>query len=162
RLVVNTAPLAGPDQFQGFRDQSLTVAFSALLTNDFDPDGDPIFVSAASASSAHGGSITWDAAQLIYTPPADYSGDDTFNYQLKDGGGGAAPGLVTVAVSPNRAPILHPFPDLVADVLVQLVLTATATDPDGTANHLFYSLAPGAPTNSMIDLQTGVFTWTPA
>src|SRR5205814_1843260 len=42
-----------------------------------------------------------------------------------------------------------------------LVITNSASDPDLPANSLAFSLAFGAPTNAVINTNTGVFTWTP-
>ncbi|HEY2953441.1 MAG TPA: Ig-like domain-containing protein [Verrucomicrobiae bacterium] len=161
RLVVHFAPVAVADRVQGFHDQSLTVEATLLLANDFDLDGDLLFITAVDATSSHGGTLALSASQVTYSPPAGFSGDDTFTYALTDARGATSFGLVTVSVSANNAPVVTAMPDLVADILTPLVLGDFATDPDLPPNQLSYSLAPGAPTNATIDPNSGIFHWTP-
>src|SRR5206468_12582185 len=65
-----------------------------------------------------------------------------------------------VSVSANHPPAFAQVSDMVASVLVPLTLTNPAADPD-VGNHLTYSLAPGAPTNALIDPISGTLRWTP-
>ena len=50
--------------------------------------------------------------------------------------------------------------NLTIDTLATIVVSNTATDADLPANVLTYSFGTGAPTNAVIDPDTGVFTWT--
>src|SRR5206468_469886 len=102
---------------QGFHDQSLTVEAALLLANDSDLDGDLLFITAVSATSSQGGTLALSASQISYSPPAGFSGDDTFTYALTDARGATSFGLVTVSVSANNAPVVTAMPDLVADIL---------------------------------------------
>jgi hypothetical protein len=69
--------------------------------------------------------------------------------------------FVVVVTLTNRAPVLAPISNHSANVLLSLVVSNTATDPDLPAQTLTYSLDPGAPRGSTIDPVTGLFTWTP-
>ena len=60
----------------------------------------------------------------------------------------------------NRPPVLPPIPDQIVTVPGTLVVTNTATDPDIPANPLTYMFL-SAPTNALIDINTGVITWMP-
>jgi hypothetical protein len=61
----------------------------------------------------------------------------------------------------NRYPVLSPIPDRSASVGELVAFTAMANDPDSPPQALAFSLDAGAPTNAMINAQTGLFTWTP-
>jgi hypothetical protein len=162
RLVVNTPPLAGPDLVYRLRNENLAVDIAELLANDSDPDGDPLSIIGVSSTSTRGGAITLNGHSVFYSPPsAGFSADDTFTYALGDGRGGLGFGLVTVSVTDNAAPVLASIPDLVAEVMRPLIFATVATDRDGSANKLTYSLDPGAPTNARIHPDTGVFRWVP-
>jgi hypothetical protein len=60
----------------------------------------------------------------------------------------------------NRAPVLAAIGGKTATEGQALTFTATATDADGTAQTLTYSLL-NAPTGAAINATTGVFSWTP-
>ena len=62
----------------------------------------------------------------------------------------------------NRPPVLAPITNQTLEIGSALVVTNTATDPDLPANHLVFSLAPGAPAGATVDSSTGLLTWTPA
>ena len=62
---------------------------------------------------------------------------------------------------PDRAPALANIPNQVVDEQSLLSLTAMATDADGSAQTLTYSLDAGFPTGAAINSSSGLFTWTP-
>ena len=74
-----------------------------LLANDGDPDGDPISVTGITQPSS--GIVTLQADGIVnYAPPAGFSGDTTFTYQIEDSGGQVsewATVTVTVAAEPG-------------------------------------------------------------
>ena len=74
--------------------------FSAakLAVNDVDLDGYALTVIGVSAGSAQGGTVTLASGQLTYTPPVNFSGNDSFTYTISDGHGGTAIGTVTATV----------------------------------------------------------------
>ena len=47
------------------------------------------------------------------------------------------------------------------NALSALVVSNSASDPDGTTNTITYFLLAGAPTNASINATSGVFRWTP-
>ena len=59
------------------------------------------------------------------------------------------------------APALVPVPDAFAEVLQVLTITNSVVDQNETPLTLAYSLAPGAPTNAIINPTNGVFRWKP-
>lgn len=71
------------------------------LSNDYDPDGDAIEAIAASGATNAGGTYAINAAgNVTYTPPSSaYTGNDYFDYQIRNvGGSDTATGRVNIAV----------------------------------------------------------------
>ena len=143
-----SAPWAGPDAYSVVHDQTLTTYFEqgpyGTLYNDFDMDGDQVFVSAVNGNGnvvgvpfqlPSGGTLTMNAdGTFAYTPPAAYVGQDGFTYTVEDGKGGTATATVTVVVGDpsNRAPVAV---DDAADVPISsglyIEVLANDSDPDG-------------------------------
>lgn len=69
-----------------------------VLTNDFDPDGDPVDYSAVVQPA--NGSVTCDVFGCVYTPSPGFKGPDSFSYVLADDRGASATGTVRVTVDP--------------------------------------------------------------
>lgn len=103
--VGNAPPVAFDDAATTESGVSVTID---LLANDDDPDGDALTVTAVDATSAEGGAVVDHGdGTIAYTPPAGFTGADTFTYTISDGEL-TAEGTVTVTV--NAAP-LEPAPD---------------------------------------------------
>ncbi|WP_321529807.1 tandem-95 repeat protein [uncultured Desulfuromonas sp.] len=93
-----------------------TTAVIPVLTNDSDPEGDPLTI--IDLGSAQNGTVTLnDNGSVIYTPNENYNGDDSFTYTISDGQGGTDTATVYITVEPANDP-----PDAVND--------ATTTDED--------------------------------
>ncbi|MBI1915181.1 MAG: cadherin-like domain-containing protein [Planctomycetes bacterium] len=117
--------------------------YGNVLTNDFDPDNtdgipgneETLTVTGFISTSAHGGSVSVAAdGTFTYTPPANFSGTDTFSYTLSDGRGGTATGTVAATViAVADAPSLN-----VANASgnegasIPLNISAALTDTDGS------------------------------
>ncbi len=75
----------------------------AVLTNDTDPDGNPLTVTAASSPN---GVVTINAdGTLNFTPATNFNGDTTITYSISDGQGGTDTATVFVKVNPVDDPI---------------------------------------------------------
>jgi uncharacterized repeat protein (TIGR02543 family) len=94
--LVNTPPIAGADRFERVLDNSLTIALTALLSNDTDADGDPVSLVEVSPTTANGGTVVRNADSVLYSPASGFTNTDTFTYTVSDGYISAT-GLVTVA-----------------------------------------------------------------
>ena len=97
-LTVNRNPIANPDYVATGSNQPVAIPFASLLNNDYDPDGDPLFVQSADTNSAAAGTIVLGVTSLTYTPPAGFVGPDQFQYYIRDNRGGTATGVVNVTV----------------------------------------------------------------
>ncbi|MEM7256310.1 MAG: Ig-like domain-containing protein [Pseudomonadota bacterium] len=93
-----------------------------LLGNDADPDSDVITVS--SITSPSNGTATLQASgQVLYTPAEDFSGTDSFDYEITDGNGGTDNATVTIAVTEDGTPVNQP------PIAVDDTLTTELNDP---------------------------------
>lgn len=98
---VNDTPVAADDSATTNEDTPVTVA---VLSNDSDPDNNPLSVSIVSASN---GSAVVNANKTVtFTPAADFAGGASFDYRISDGQGGSDTATVTITVAAlNDAPI---------------------------------------------------------
>jgi hypothetical protein len=103
-----------------------------VLSNDSDPDGDTVSVTAASAP-AHGSATVNPGGTVTYTPNPGFSGTDSFTYTITDGNGGFDTATVTITVDPvNDAPVAGD--DVAAtdeDTPVTVDVLANDSDPEG-------------------------------
>ncbi|WP_413166581.1 Ig-like domain-containing protein [Capilliphycus salinus ALCB114379] len=115
-VTVDTRPNTNPDAV----DDTLITGFNTPVTinvlgNDTDPENDPLSITTFDQNSANGGTVARsENGQLIYTPAANFTGTDTFEYTINDGNGGTDTATVTVTVDtrPNTNP------DAVDDTLI--------------------------------------------
>ncbi|MBC8001718.1 MAG: tandem-95 repeat protein [Opitutaceae bacterium] len=96
---VNDPPKAAPDLATTRFGVPVT---TKVLTNDRDPDGDPLTVSGT--TPAFNGTVAINGGKTItYTPSLGYSGTDFFTYNISDGAGGFDTAGVTVFVRNNSS-----------------------------------------------------------
>ena len=102
---VNDGPVAGDDLFEILEDSQANDL--EIMTNDVDPDHDPLSIIAVT-QGAHGTVIiTGDGSGLSYEPDPDFAGTDTFSYDISDGQGGEDTGTVMIIVNnTNDAPVI--------------------------------------------------------
>ncbi|WP_128636333.1 beta strand repeat-containing protein [Bradyrhizobium lupini] len=145
--VANPAPVAGNDDFTTTENAAID---GSVLTNDSDPDGDPISVSVVGGSSAGVGSAVAGSNGGTFTINAD--GTYAFNpgtsfdnlaagqtrttavtYTISDGQGGTSTATVTVTVTgQNDAPIaVNDSFTTNEDTAVTFNVLANDTDVDG-------------------------------
>jgi len=102
----NRVPVAAADTYAATAGEPLTVsAEEGVLTNDTDADGDALSISNSATTSDQGGNVALNAdGSFEYTPPADFVGDDSFDYTVSDGKGGSQTAQVTVEVAAASVP----------------------------------------------------------
>jgi len=124
---VNESPLAINDAASVDEGESVDVP---VLSNDTDPDGDTLEISAVGAP-AHGTAVV-DGVIVRYTPQTRYEGEDAFNYTVRDPSGLTAQASVTITVEhvnhPPTADAGSPIHGFVGDV-IQLN-AVFSSDPD--------------------------------
>src|SRR5690606_22902735 len=81
---VDDAPVGNADQLATDAGRPLTIAPGALLANDTDVEGSPLFVSAVTAGT--GGTVTLNAdGSITFRPDAGFAGTAGFTYTVSDG-----------------------------------------------------------------------------
>jgi hypothetical protein len=101
-LNCNTAPVATDDSYSLNQFQTLVPASTGVLTNDSDPDGDPL--SAVKLSDPINGKLTLNSdGSFTYTPNSGFSGIDIFTYKANDGKADSNTATVTITV--NSVPV---------------------------------------------------------
>jgi hypothetical protein len=153
---VNDAPVAVNDTASTNEDTPVTVT---VLTNDSDPEGDPLTVTAASAAN---GTVVINAdGTITYTPTANFNGTDTITYTISDGHGGTSTATVTVSVAAvNDAPVaVNDTTSTNEDTSVTVAVLTNDTDVDG--DPLTVTVASAANGTVAINAD-GTITYTPA
>jgi hypothetical protein len=103
-LSVNCPPIARNDSAATRQDRAITIAIAKLLSNDSDPDNDPLSFVSASATSTNGGTVTSNGSSVIYTPVSSFVGADRFSYTITDGQGYNATADVEILVVSANVP----------------------------------------------------------
>ena len=84
-LSVNDAPVATGETIQSQEDQQLTILSSVLLQNDTDVDNLQSSLVISRVQSGAGGSAYLNGSgQVVFTPNANFNGNATFTYWVKD------------------------------------------------------------------------------
>jgi subtilisin family serine protease len=103
--ATNDPPTATADTASTNEDTAVTID---VVANDADIDGDSLTPTAVSSPGLGSVAISVDGT-LLYTPPPDYYGSDSFGYTVSDGNGGTASASVSVSIaSVNDAPTAAP------------------------------------------------------
>ncbi len=149
---------AGNDSYSTAEETALNVPAPGVLSNDSDPDGDPL--TAMLVSGPANGSLTLNPdGSFSYTPNTDFNGDDTFTYAATNGTVTSNTATVTITVTPLNDPPLANDQMLLNDEDTPLLVTLTASDVDNLV--LNYIIVDG-PTNGSLDGTPPNVTYTPA
>jgi Bacterial Ig domain len=134
-LVVSSCdhpPIARDDTANTTTAKPVTIA---VLANDYDPDGDPMTVTAVTKPSNGTAAINGTTPNTVtYTSKTGFTGTDTFSYTVSDGKGGTATAKVTVTVStpPNHPPVaVDDSASTSKNKAVTIAVLANDSDPDG-------------------------------
>ena len=80
-LPINNPPVANKDVSNTSLNTPVRIS---VLTNDNDPDNNPLVTSAINTSPTHGSVVINSDGTITYTPASNFSGIDSFQYQVCD------------------------------------------------------------------------------
>jgi len=102
----NSRPVAVDDSASAHHSETITIP---VLTNDYDPDGDPIHISKFEVTSRFGANVKLgaDGASLDYTAPERCNQTDSFRYQIADPSGATATAKVFVGIELYDMPCVY-------------------------------------------------------
>ncbi|MEO0745348.1 MAG: Ig-like domain-containing protein, partial [Pseudomonadota bacterium] len=111
---LNNAVLAGDDAVTTTETATLTITANALLANDREFDGDTLEITAVSATSAAGATVSLVDGEVVYDPGSLFeslgtgeTATDTFTYTVTDNNGSTVTATVSVTIEgENDAPSL--------------------------------------------------------
>jgi len=95
----NSVPVATDDNgFSISPNHTLTISIASLVSNDIDPNGDALTISAVGNAVNGSVSLNTQNGTVTFTPNANYIGPASFSYTLFDGRGGTDQGNVSLTV----------------------------------------------------------------
>lgn len=152
----NQPPLAVNDQITVMED---TPGTGNALTNDTDADGDPLIASLVVAP-VHGNMVFNADGSFTYTPSPNYTGTDSFVYQVCDNGAPSLCNTATVTITItgiNDAPTITGLPSniIVTEDATEDpfdISSATISDPDAGSGALTLTLNA---TGGVFDIAAG-------
>lgn len=125
----NIFPLSSDDYVEVNKNTSISID---VMTNDTDADGDALQIGSIGVPAQGDASINGN--NIVYTPDANYLGNDIFTYTINDGTGGYSTSSVYVSVvDVNNAPIANMDNAEVLlgnDVIIDVL--ANDMDPEGS------------------------------
>lgn len=127
-ILINTNPECGADYVQTTCD----LIEIEVLTNDFDADGDSLFI--CDYTNISHGSIGLVGDVFVYDPPyVPYYGSIDFSYTVCDGLGGECSNVVTIDLDcdPNDPPVCADDVYQSNCTVISLPVLINDTDPDG-------------------------------
>ncbi len=154
----NDPPVAVNDAYNVDEDAVLNVAAAGVLTNDTDPDNDPLTAELVSGTSNGTLVLNLDGS-FTYTPAANFFGIDVFTYIARDDiEPSATAATVTITVnSVNDVPGADPQSvSTTTDIAVGITLTASDVEGDP----LTYLVTSG-PANGVLSGSAPNLTYTP-
>jgi VCBS repeat-containing protein len=130
--IPNSPPVAGPDAYATGENTPLVVPVPGVLSNDTDPNGDPL-VAVLDSGVSHG-LLTLDPnGSFVYTPTLSYIGPDSFTYRANDGIDNSNLATVSLTITgTNTSPVaLDDASTTPEDNSVTVNILANDTDADG-------------------------------
>ena len=129
-------PVASHDSYTVDEDSVLSVAVAGLLENDRVDAGNNLSLSTAPVSGPSHGALTLHSdGSFEYTPNVNFTGTDSFVYEVQDDNGRSDTATVTIEVEPVNdepvvsGPVISSAVESDAEFTVDLL--AGASDPDG-------------------------------
>jgi VCBS repeat-containing protein len=154
---LNRAPVAVNDLFVTTED---TPRNGNVLTNDSDPDNDPL-IAILVTGPANGGLVLTPDGHFAYTPFPNFYGIDSFTYKASDGTLESTIATVVIQVTPVNDPPIANSDSVTGpeDTPVNGNVLGNDVDPD---NAVLSAVLVSGPANGSMTLNAdGSFTYTP-
>jgi len=165
----NTIPVASNDTLTTSFNAPIDFTSDFLLSNDTDADGDTLVLQNLASNSLQGGTISdLGSGNFRYTPPTNFVGQDSFNYEISDNHNATDSGLVIINVSgpENNAPIANDNNYTILQgnniVLSTAALLANDSDPDGDNLSLVTIDTSSQAGFNIVSLGNDLYRYTPA
>ena len=163
---INNPPTAKNDVIETFKNTQIA---GTVLANDFDIDGDPITATIAPVTPpAHGTLILNVNGTYTYLPDPDYTGRDSFQYQICDNKGACTTAWAFINTKNDINGTANDKPNAEDDAVTTMMgVTVNGTmkpnDSDPNNNTLTYQTTPVATTaNGTLTVRPdGTFTYVP-
>ena len=94
-INLNDAPIAVNDEASTLKNKLVSIN---VLENDYDIEGDELTIQEIFEHPSNGTALIDLDGNISYTPDADFVGVDSLSYNISDGNGGIATGLVEIDV----------------------------------------------------------------
>ncbi len=162
-LPVPDPPVAEDDAVGVAEDGSVDIDVPA---NDSDPDGDLDRTSVQVLTQPVHGDVTVDpgTGEITYEPDEDFTGTDTFTYEICDVAGACDAATVTVDVNPvDDPPVANDdTADVAEDGSVTIDVPDNDSDPDGDLDVASVSIISQPPNGEVtVDPASGEITYEP-
>ncbi|MCK4392740.1 tandem-95 repeat protein, partial [Candidatus Bipolaricaulota bacterium] len=155
-------PVDAVDDTYGTAEDTLrSVPLPGVMANDSALDGGE---SVTLVSGVSHGTLSLDPnGSFTYLPDSNFSGSDSFVYELSDGDGDSDTATVTITVGPvNDAPVANDDSDTTPeDTPVTTNVVANDTDVDGTVVASTVTIVNGPSNGSTLNNGNGTVTYTP-
>ena len=168
-IVVNCVPDAVSDTVSVVED---TVTTITVLSNDTDPEGQPLSMTAVTQAANGTVAIVAGGMAVNYTPAANFFGSDSFTYTIRDARGDTDTATVNLTVTPVNDPpsfVLNSDQTVGEDAGPQTVSGLATAMSAGPLNESSQALSflIGNTNNALFSAQPavdadGVLTYTPA
>lgn len=159
----NQPPAAADDTYSTSEDSELGVGAPGVLTNDTDPDDDPL--TAILVDDVLNGilSLSGDGS-FTYVPDPDFSGADSFTYKVSDGMSESNVATVTISVTEvNDAPVAGDDAySTVEDMPINIVAPGVLENDTDADGDVLSAVLVSNPTSGVLTLNAdGSFGYTP-
>ncbi|MFN8283154.1 MAG: Ig-like domain-containing protein [Chitinophagales bacterium] len=167
--ILQNVPTANRDLATTLEDAPVTIS---VLTNDtFGPDGAGTGAITITDNANHGSAIVNDSGtpndptddQIVYTPNANYNGNDTLIYQICDANGDCDTAVVYITINPvNDPPVaVRDLSSTNEDTPVTIPILTNDTDIDGGIDNTSVTITDQPNHGSVIVNPGGTITYTP-
>ena len=161
--VLNQPPVANTDNYSTSEDAGLNVAAPGVLSNDNDPDGNPLTATLVGGPTK--GSLTLNPnGSFTYTPNLNFNGSDSFTYKANDGALDSNAATVTITVNVlNDAPVAaNDSYSINEDATLNIAAPGVLGNDSDVDSPSLTAVLVGGPTNGTLTLNgNGSFTYTP-